>query len=183
MRILFALLQGLRHRHALRALHCHGIERPDQLSLETLYQHGVRVLIWDFDGILAHHGASTPIDRMQPLLAASEKLFGANRVFVLSNKPLAVRDAYFKTHYPDIHFSYAPRKKPYPDGILHIIAQTQLPANVHCLIDDRLLTGGLASVLAGIQCVYCKKPFQCFRARFVAECFFALLRRLEKCFF
>lgn len=183
MRMLFALTQGIRHRRELRRLQKNAIACPSAISLEKLHNQGVRVLIWDFDGILSAHGALTPVAAMQPLLAMSEKLFGENRVFILSNKPLPARHAYITEHYPHIHFIYATKKKPYPDGIFDILALTKLPAAAHCLIDDRLLTGGLASILSGIRMVYCRHPFRDFHARARAEIFFTVLRTLERIFF
>jgi uncharacterized protein len=51
------------------------------------------------------------------------------------------------------------------------------------LVDDRLLTGGLACVLAGCQCLLVTKPYQDFKNHFFYEVAFASLRIAERLLF
>jgi hypothetical protein len=48
------------------------------------------------------------------------------------------------------------------------------------LLDDRLLTGVLATCLAGTGVVYITAPYVSFRNRFLVEGFFALIRIVER---
>ena len=82
---------------------------------------------------------------------------------------LATYNSLPKENFPDITFVYAQRKKPYPDGLQQIINITQADPKTIALIDDRLLTGGLATCLAGTHMIYINKPLQNFQHRFFAE--------------
>lgn len=182
-RILFAITQGLRHRRALSQIKRHAYGSIYQLNLQDLKDQHILHVVFDFDGVLSGHGEAIPQANTAPILQKSLELFGTQNVFILSNKPLKTRELYFKEHFPDIHFVYAARKKPYPDGLQQIISLTGADAKTIALIDDRLLTGGLATCLAGTKMVYINKPLQNFKHLFFAECFFQCLRILERAIF
>lgn len=181
-RFIFAIKEGYAHRKELSRIKQKGLISVTASCLENLKAHGVRVLVWDFDGVLAAHGERVPQDSMREILQQSCDIF-AGQVFILSNKPLAERKAYFKKNFADIRFIISPRKKPYPEGLYEIIRIAQCPSSAVCLIDDRLLTGALAGVLAGVRVLYFKRPLHNFKKRFFKECFFAVLRKVERFIF
>lgn len=179
-RILFAITQGWRHRKALSQIKHQNHGSIHDLDLQALKAQGIHYLVFDFDGVLSGHGEAIPQANTLPILRRSVEIFGKQHLFVLSNKPLKTRELYFKTHFPEIQFIYAKRKKPYPDGLQEIIQLTRADPQTVALIDDRLLTGGLATCLAGTKMIYINRPTQNFRHRFFAECFFQMLRKLER---
>jgi predicted HAD superfamily phosphohydrolase YqeG len=79
-----------------------------------------------------------------------------------------------------VHWICGVRKKPYPDGMLKIIELSQAKPNEIALVDDRLLTGILATTIAGTHCVYITKAYRRFASQPIRECFFSSLRFLEK---
>lgn len=181
-RFFFAMRMGYRYRQALTQVYRTTPRQRQlcQLSPIELKQQGITVLVLDFDGVLAAHGESQPAKEIHPWLQACIQCFGANQVFVLSNKPLASRIAYFNCHYPGVRYITAVRKKPYPDGLKEIIALTGQSSHQVMLIDDRLLTGVLAACLANVSVAYITCPYLQLSKRPLPERFFMVLRSLER---
>jgi hypothetical protein len=50
------------------------------------------------------------------------------------------------------------------------------------MVDDRLLTGCLAALVAGARPCYIRQPYISLGQRPLAELFFVLLRWVERCF-
>lgn len=173
---------GYRYRQALTQVYRTTPRQRQlcQLSPIELKQQGITVLVLDFDGVLAAHGESQPAQEIHPWLQACIQCFGANQVFVLSNKPLASRIAYFNCHYQGVRYITAVRKKPYPDGLKEIIALTGQSSHQVMLIDDRLLTGVLAACLANVSVAYITYPYVQLSKRPLPEMFFMVLRFLER---
>lgn len=182
-RMLFAFNHGLKHYRELKAIRRHGYGAISDLNLSTLPDQGIDIIVFDFDGVLAAHGELQPSSIGMDKLKQSLAIFGENNVYILSNKPLKVREQFFNEHLPGIQFVYAPRKKPYPDGLQQIMQSADCAGKQIALIDDRLLTGGLATCIAGTKMIYINKPLQNFKKRFFKESFFHLLRVSEKLFF
>jgi uncharacterized protein len=148
--------------------------------LELKNNLGIEILVLDFDGVLAAHGDITPLPEIQIWLGHCVATFGAGRVFILSNKPMPQRLAYFQQNFPEIKFIRAKRKKPYPDGLQQIIAITKTQAHKIMLVDDRLLTGILAACITGVQSTYITNPYTNLKQQPLAELFFMLLRGAER---
>lgn len=185
-RVLYTLKMAMRYRRHLK--HCrlkHGfmVPRVIDINLKRLCHRGVKVLVLDFDGVLAPHGEVALKKEIVIWLKVAAEIFGEGRIYILSNKPMASRKAYFQKHFPNMTFIDGVRKKPYPDGLLKIIALSQMPAEAHVLVDDRLLTGILATQIAGTQGILISSPFQQLQKRFVQECFFSFLRFAERLLF
>ena len=178
----FTLLMALRQRRALAALVLAGglVPQVVQISAEALQNQGVLVLVVDFDGVLAPHGEYQPLPDAISWLGTCAKVLGEDRVFILTNKPTSARQNFFRTRFPTMRLVGGVRKKPYPDGLLHIIRTTGVAPQSVLLVDDRLLTGGLAACLAGTRMICIARPYVCRAKRPVQEGFFVLLRRLEK---
>lgn len=182
MRYLFTLIQAWKHQLQLQDYACQNekqLTSVTALTPDLLATLGCEVLVLDFDGVLASHGElSLPeptYQWLQSLLAESNL-----KCYILSNKPKQMRAQYFKTHFPSIEFVIAPQKKPYPVGLEMIIEKNQVQSQAVLLIDDRLLTGCLAAILANTKCLLLTEPLQDLNKRPIVERFFALLRWAEK---
>lgn len=182
-RMAYATQMAWRHRKALRAyrqdpaLQCAGLRDLDPLALRT---QGIQALALDFDGVLASHGELGVHPEIESCLNNFMQIFGADRIFVLSNKPSAARADYFAGRYPGVRWIFAPRKKPYPDGLQEILALTGLAAEQLMMVDDRLLTGILAALIAKTRACYISDPYIDLAKRPLTELFFMGLRKLER---
>jgi predicted HAD superfamily phosphohydrolase YqeG len=182
-RIFYSLSQAWRYRRKLISINQNQTQQAESISsldCQELYQQGIRALILDFDGVLANHGEIGPAEFLKSWLAQAIMQFGENKLFILSNNPIPGRLAYFATHYPQIQFVNSPRKKPYPDGVLKISQLAGLSSDKILLVDDRLLTGILAAVIANAKVMYITQPLIDWRKRPIREAFFASLRWLER---
>lgn len=153
------------------------------LNLHELNNLGIRILVLDFDGVLNSHGETYPRSEVIAWLEAIQSALGAENIFILSNKPFRLRIQFFAERFPGIRFIRGVRKKPYPDGLEAVfkIKALSITQRSHVvLIDDRLLTGMLATCIAGCQGIYIRKPYIQFSKRPIVESFFQLLRWLER---
>jgi len=150
------------------------------LDPEALKSSGITALALDFDGVLAHHGAPAPLPEAIEWMKRCEAAFGGNRIFVLSNKPTEGRKQWFAKHFPALRFISGVRKKPYPDGLHKTGELAGVPLSQILMVDDRLLTGCLAALVAGARPCYIRQPYISYKLRPLAELFFMLLRRIER---
>lgn len=178
-RIFYSISQGWRHRQQLKrymrdpALQ---VAQVQDIYITDLEARGVKAVVLDFDGVLAAHGETI----LSPEIVAFLKSLRAFPIYILSNKPTLERLEYFKLNFPAIKFIVANRKKPYPDGLQQILRLANLEPRQILLVDDRLGTGILATIIAGTQGLYVRLPFVNFKSRPIVESFFAFLRWLEK---
>lgn len=179
--VLFAIREGWRNRWKLAAIPPF-LKQTHEFDLSIAAGLGVRVLALDFDGVLGTHDAPEPLPAIMPWLDEAVRVYGAGNVFILSNKPTEGRRRFFETHYPGIRFVRAPRKKPYPDGLHEIIGTSGVAPHEVLFFDDRLLTGVLASVLAGTRVVWVAKPYIDMSLHPLHELFFRTLRAVERRF-
>jgi len=175
-RIVFTFKNAVMCRQKLQGL-------EEQASIFTidwrrLYDSGIRVVVLDFDGVLAADHQDLISPEVGGILEKILSIFD-NRVYIFSNRPTLSRHHYFKKHFSDIHFLIA-KQKPYPDGLLTIMSSENVSAAQVVLVDDRLLTGGLAAVLAGVHCIIINEPFVSFHGNLWREVFFAGLRWIER---
>lgn len=182
-RILYALSMAWRYRKCLQtyrrnaALQAANIFALDPLLLK---EKGIKILILDFDGVLAAHGETILTVKVSHWIEHCVQAFGEGKVFVLSNLATPARFAYFTKTFKGVELVFPMRKKPYPDGILQILQATRCLPQEAMVIDDRLLTGILAAIIANTAGCYVKKPFTCFQKRPIQEAFFMILRNLER---
>jgi predicted HAD superfamily phosphohydrolase YqeG len=147
-----------------------------------LAARGVTVLVLDFDGVLAPHGADVPLPEVEEWLRRCAVVLGEERIFVLSNRPVPVRADYFHRVFPGIRVVSGVRKKPFPEGLLRIMELSGAVPGQVVMLDDRLLTGVLGACLAGVSVIYINAPYVSLAHRPLHECFFMLLRILERGF-
>jgi HAD superfamily phosphatase (TIGR01668 family) len=149
---------------------------------EVLKKQGIVALALDFDGVLAPHGASAPLPEAAAWIKRCEEVFGGDQIFILSNKPTYIRIQWFAENFPAIRFISDVRKKPYPDGLKKTGELSGVPLSSILMVDDRLLTGCLAAIVAGARPCYIRRPFVSFKQHPLAELFFTLLRAAERVF-
>lgn len=181
--ILAGFSLGFRHRRELIGLLEGTLANTCILNLDpaALKSSGIAVLALDFDGVLAHHGAPAPLPEAIEWMKRCEAVFGGDRIFVLSNKPTEGRRQWLADNFPTLRFISGVRKKPFPDGLIKAGELAGVPLSHILMVDDRLLTGCLAALVAGAKPCYIRHPYASFRHRPFAELFFMLLRRTERC--
>lgn len=181
--ILYALKMGWIYRKKLKAfrhnfaLQCTAVS---SLNLSVLKSQGIQVLALDFDGVLAPYGIETLTPAIEQWLYECLAVWGDGHVYILSNRPTERRKTYFSTYFKGIRFIDQVRKKPYPDGINQILNTHHLSPTELLVVDDRLLTGILASILAGVQARWVTAPLISFKTKPIQEIFFIGLRFLER---
>ncbi len=182
--ILAGFTLGFHHRRRLRGLLDSTPSDCDihQHDPEGLRSSGVAALALDFDGVLAHHGAPEPLPEAVAWMRRCEEVFGGERIFILSNKPTEGRRRWFAEKFPSVRFISGVRKKPFPDGLNKTGELAGVPLSSIMMVDDRLLTGCLAALVAGARPCYIRRPYACFTCRPFAELFFRSLRVLERLF-
>lgn len=175
---------GFHNRRALRQLIDSTPPGSSILELdpEGLRLSGIAALALDFDGVLAAHGAPAPLPEAVAWMKRCEAVFGGNRIFILSNKPTDERRQWFAEHFPAMRFISGVRKKPFPDGLKKTGELAGVPLFSIMMVDDRMLTGCLAALVAGARPCYIRRPYVSFNHRPVAELFFKLLRVGERLF-
>ncbi len=157
--------------------------RVTDITISELKNLGIQVLVLDFDGVLNSHGELLPCEAVLIWLEAMQLELGGENIFIFSNKPLAARIQFFAARFPAIRFIDGVRKKPYPDGLQKIfqLKKDFIKEKMHMvLVDDRILTGMLATCIAGCQGFYIQKPYIQFQKRPMSETFFQILRFLER---
>lgn len=181
-RVFFTVRMAWRHRMALKQ-YIHDIplqiDTVLHLCCEALKASGIKVLVLDFDGVLAAHGEGAPNKEVFSWLKHCMQVFGLHHVFILSNKPIAERITYFETHLPGIVFMIS-KKKPYPDGLRAILTRMNIKASELLMVDDRLFTGILAAILVDAKGCWVTHPYVKFSKRPLAETGFWLLRKGEQ---
>ena len=185
-RVFFTLHRAWHQRFTLRCYNRDAalqVEELKDLDLIDLKAQGIRILVLDFDGVLASHGENTLSNELSDWLKNCVHVFGSGQVFILSNKPTDIRAHYFRDYFPGIVFMPVAKKKPYPDGLLQVIDKTKVPAEAVLIVDDRLLTGILAAILAGAKARLLTRPLINFRKNPTAEMFFWCVRKGERWFF
>ena len=145
-----------------------------------LVNAGKKGVILDFDGVLAPHGRNIIDKDVEAWLLGNIRKKNNLKFFVLSNKPMRVRENYFADVFPEVEFVSGVKKKPYPDGILKIIKDFNLAPDELVIVDDRLATGGLAGILAKIDIIYIYPPRTDVGSNIMPEIFFKFLRLAER---
>ncbi|SEH06681.1 HAD family hydrolase [Candidatus Venteria ishoeyi] len=180
-RSFYALQQAWSYRHCLQQAQqnrqCADIST---LLPQDLQQQGISVLVLDFDGVLASHGEIAPAPTVQSWLKQCTASTDIQQIYLLTNKPMSARFAWFEQHFPQVQCFISPSKKPYPDGLLAIAKQSGQPVEKLLLVDDRLLTGVLAACIAKVPVLWLNQPLTNFRKRPLQESFFMLLRKMDK---
>ncbi len=182
MRWLFAIKNAYLMRKNLKGFLTpeKTIHSLEEITLEKLDEANIAILVLDFDGVLAPHDAAQPLPEAERWLTKISQEIGQHRLAILTNKPKPVRLRYFAQKFPSIFVLHGERKKPYPDGLLMIAQYRGVAPHRLALIDDRLLTGMLATCLAYTQGWYFNPPKTNYWRNPVRESFFSVLRVFER---
>ncbi|HSX20743.1 MAG TPA: HAD family hydrolase [Gammaproteobacteria bacterium] len=183
LRTLYAIAKTWHYRKELkRYIIDSNLQVKNICSITPAYLSALNVhaVVLDYDGVLASHGEPAPRPEVVTWLRSFASAYAPHKIFILTNKPNATRMDYFKQNFPTITFVKARRKKPYPDGLQQIIDLCGCPGSQVLLFDDRLCTGILATLIAGVQGRWITKPYINFQARPFTEAGFVLLRWLER---
>lgn len=181
-RIIFALKMGWRYRDRLREFEKNNtlqVKRLEDLNLSLLKSQGIKVLALDMDGVLVPYGQTELESGLTTWLKDCMERWKYH-IYIYSNKPNAARKKYFLEHFPSIGFITQVRHKPYPDGIYQIMDKTKVAAFEILVVDDRLLTGVLAALIAGAKAKWVTKPRISLLKRPGMELYFIFLRALER---
>lgn len=185
MRWWFAIKNGFKLRKNLKKFltdPAKQIHDLSEITLEKLDNAEIAILVLDFDGVLACHNAKEPSAQAKAFLLKLSQSIGEHRIAILTNKPKPERLAYFAKEFPSLFVLHGVRKKPYPDGLATIAQYRGVSAHRLVLVDDRLLTGMLATCLGYTQGWYFRPPKTCYWTNPVVEAFFSLLRVSERLF-
>lgn len=159
-RSLYTLGKMLKHQKQISAVKDNScLDCVINLSQDYLKSKEIKYLALDFDGVLTSHGKNELYPEVVEWLDDFSRSFGQENIFILSNKPEKERLNYFREKYPKIRFIDNVAKKPYPDGMLKIKNLVNCDPKELALVDDRLLTGCLACILAGSQPILITRPY------------------------
>lgn len=180
-RIVYTIRMAVRFRASLsRILREATPERPWEISIQRLRSTGVKVVVLDFDGILAPYGDDRPSTPMLGWLDRCIGQFGGANVFILSNHPSPARIAFFRKRFASVRWLTGFRPKPYPDGLERAISLGNVAPREVLLVDDRLVTGALCACIAQIGVCYVRRPIVVLSKRTSRELFFMTLRGMER---
>jgi len=181
LRFAYTIIQALIYRKKLKNLNNkkHCIKSILEIDKKFLDNRGIKYLALDFDGVLATHGKNMQEQEFNWLKNISKEI-GKEHIFILSNKPIQARKIFFAKYFPEIRFIKSRKKKPYPNGLFNIQESLTCSPEEICLVDDRLLTGCLASLIALCYPILVTKPLVNNDKWSIYETFFKTLRYLEQ---
>lgn len=157
----------------------YSIKTIADLDPQVLYDQGIRVVVFDFDGVLAPQDDLHVLEPELKKLADFCQVFSQQNVIMWSNNPIPARMLALQAQFPDVEW-LDDKPKPHPDAILQLIQVKACDPKVVMVIDDRLLTGILAGILAGTQVRLVTNPKIRKRGNFIVEVGFILLRKIEQ---
>jgi uncharacterized protein len=180
-RAIYSICNAIIHRDELyRVAFYESIECVTDMNDFVLSRKQIMVLALDFDGVLAPRGYHEPVFAVKQWLDSVINKGRFKRIYIYSNGPTESRKRYFEIHYPEVKFLSKVRKKPYPDGLYEIAELEGIPTAEIAIVDDRLLTGILAAIIAGSSSIFIRKPLIDYSKNTVAELFFTTLRFIER---
>jgi predicted HAD superfamily phosphohydrolase YqeG len=177
----YTFIETLKNRKQIKAIsNNQKLSNITLLTSDNLADNNIKYLALDFDGVLASHGKQAINAEVKVWLDDFVTKFDEGKIFILSNKPTNERLDFFKAHYPKITFISDVRKKPYPDGLNKIIHILGCKPQELALVDDRLLTGCLACIIAKCYPILIMNPYVDRENYTVSERFFSMLRTVEQ---
>jgi uncharacterized protein len=180
-RVIYTFRMSFRYRFNLAIIMREStLEHPWDISFRQLRSIGIKVIVLDFDGVLAPHGDNRPIKLILDWLDNGIDLIGGENVFVLSNNPTLARVEFFGKRFPNVRWVTGFLPKPYPDGLVQIISLAQVSPQEVLMVDDRLMTGVLCSCIAKTRVCYIRRPTMDFSKRTAKEFLYMVIRALER---
>ena len=125
-------------------------ELPD-LTVELLKEHGIKLLMLDFDNTIVPYTTDVPTQKMAAWL---QKLQGSDiRLCVVSNSKRD-RVKRFCEQYGLDCITHA--RKPFSKGIVQCLVRYQIPKDNCALVGDQIFTDTLGANCAGISSILVK---------------------------
>lgn len=181
LRIIYTIQMAFRFRTALSLIQREStLESPWEISFEKLQSTGAKVIVLDFDGVLAPYGEERPGSLVLDWLEGCGRQFGRENVFILSNNPSTARIEFIQERFPGIRWISDSQPKPYPEGLERIISLVGLAPCEVLMVDDRLLTGGLCACITQVNFYYVRCPIVDLTKCTSKELFFMTLRGMER---
>ena len=181
-KIVFAISESNDHRADLKKVlkdKTLSIQTLSDLDPKILYEQGIRVVVFDFDGVLTPHGDLVIEAKDLLKLQAFCEVFTQPNILIWSNNPVPARMRFLQEHFPGVSWLDGV-DKPNPESLQRLIHAKGCDPKVVLMIDDRLLTGILAGILAGTQVRLVKKPKIRLKGNLSAELGFIILRAIER---
>ena len=151
-----------------------------EINKHFLHIHNIKILCLDFDGVLGFYKSNTILPKIKIWLKYITSIFSESCIYIISNNHYHKREKYFIDRFPGIHFIKGFPSKPYPHSLYKIVSISNInPKNI-LMVDDRLLTGILASCIVGTKSLYITLPYA---KKSFLEFYFHFLRFMERLFF
>ena len=131
-----------------------------EIDLKKLKNTGIKYIILDFDGVISANKRIIPHEGVYNFLKDALKIFGEKNIIILSNDSNKERVTYFNRIFPKIIFKKNRYFKPYRYDLDKIMYDKNIYNYKEVIIiDDRILTGVLLSLIVGAQVKYVTNPF------------------------
>lgn len=158
-----------------------AITTLDEMTSEMIGSLGLKGLVVDFDGVLG--GARSP--HAAPIYIAwlQQRLQEGIKVAIHSNNPEQVgkeRRERFLHDLAGVLWMPTYPKKPSPSTLDYLKNRWRLRSQEIAMIDDRMLTGGLAAFRSNVSFFFVKEPVTDYQLAPVLETGFAALRLWER---
>ena len=160
-----------------------GMMTPEltDLTSEFLLEHGIRLLMMDFDNTIVPYTTDVPTEKMRAWLEAMNA--SPVKIAIVSNSKNDRLIRFCETY----HLDYIMRAhKPKPQGLLQCMARFGFAPEQSAIVGDQIFTDTLAGNLAGVTPILVKAIDNhtfWLKARHVLELpfvFAARKRRIEK---
>jgi len=145
----------------------------EDLTEARLREFGAGAVVFDHDGVLGPSRSDVPDETGMEILTSALKVFGAGKVFVLSNtsSKREIRERRYENLVDGVRYIRSD-KKPDPAGLIIASDLSRIDISNIAVMDDGLLTGVLMAVSSGAIPVYVKR-------KMISEKFLAKAVRLS----
>lgn len=161
-----------------------SVPRLDDITPELISELGLKALVIDFDGVLGGARSEHCAEQYRDWLIA--RLKEGLHLAVHSNNPESVgqdRRQRFLHDFPDILWMPTHPRKPSPSTLQYLKQRWQLDGQQIAMIDDRMLTGGLAAHRASVRFIWVRDAIADYGLAPMLEMGFAGLRLWERCLY
>lgn len=152
------------------------------IDLNSIEKSGIKSLVLDFDGVISPHDHYIPSKSITIWLKKAIKIFGSGKIFILSNNSKnADRIKYFNKNFKEIIFIKNRYMKPYPYDICNVLKKNNIKTfKSIMIIDDRLLTGILLSLIIKTEAIFITSPLVDTKNNIIKETYMSYLRKIDK---
>jgi len=182
---LYVIKKAYLNRLALQAFFYQKEKRKTcitDIDLNFIERSGIQSLVLDFDGVISPHDHYIPSKPITTWLKKAIKIFGDGRIFILSNNTKNEdRIKYFDKNFKEIIFIRNKYMKPYTYDICNAFKENNIKQfKSAMIIDDRLLTGILLSLILRTKAILITSPLVDMKNNIIKETYISYLRKIEK---